>query len=449
MRSAAVPLLACLLASCGGDPSPSPGGSQPAAPASVCGDGVVQPPEECDDGNAKSDDGCLATCFRPSSFVPGDPHLHSYGCNFQKTPEELADLAEDAGLRVAAALVWGLGYESDRRYFTGQDHPDGRPGIVLHYDLEVSHFPAARGGHLVLLGLDSIDFSPRPFEEPHSGVPVLDWARAQGPSVVAGMAHAHLWPEDGLPQLPGGCCMPFELPVHAARGRLDFLAVERPGGYPLNPGAFRLWRSLQNSGFRVAAAGSSDYSCLNHGFFDRTPRTDVVMDESPSYGRWLDGLRLGRASLAIGRDNHMALRVNGVPMGGEARVRAGDTLTVSVESDLRDEADVDVLVNGSAIGHFHAEAGLQAASVKLTAQSSAWVFARSPRVMTNPVYVLVDGRPIRASPDDTCALLRGVEHVRRLSLDRGESAAAAAAAYDDAAAILGQRFVEAGGQSCS
>jgi len=447
MRPFLAALLGPLLFSCGG-------GALPAAPpsvatASTCGDGIVQAPEQCDDANARDDDGCLATCFHPSSFVSSDPHVHSYGCNFQRTPDELADLAQDAGLRVAAALVWGLGYESDRRYFTGRDYPHGRAGLLLHYDLEVARFPAAEGGHLVLLGLDSIDFSRHPFEEPHSGIPVADWARAQGPQVVVGMAHAHLWPDDGsFPGLPGGCCMPFELPVHAARGRLDFLAVERSGTFPLNRGAFLLWRALQNSGFRVAAAGSSDYSCLNHGFFDRTPRTDVVMDDTVSYGRWLDSLRRGRSSVVVGRRSHIGLRVNGAPMGDEVPARSGDTLVAAVETDFEDAADVELLVNGDVVGRFRAEAGLRAATVKLTAQGSAWVVARSPRAMTNAVYVVVDGRPIRASASDTCYLIRSVDHLRRLPLDRAESLGAALAAYNDAKAILQQRFSEAGGGSC-
>jgi cysteine-rich repeat protein len=449
MRTLPAAILGATLTSCGGGAPAPPVLAPPVEPAATCGDGVVQPPEECDDANVRSDDGCLATCFRPSSFVAGDPHLHSYGCNAQKTPEELADLVEDAGLRVAAALVWGLGYEVDSQYFTGRDYPDGRPGLVLHYDLEVSGFAAARGGHLVLLGLDSIDFSPRPFDEPRSGIPVMDWALAQGPGVVTGMAHAHLWPEgDAFPELPGGCCMPFELPVHAARGRLDFLAVERPGPFPLNAGAFRLWRALQNAGFRVAAAGSSDYSCLNHGFFDRTPRTDVVLDGNVTYARWLDGLRRGRASLAIGPDSHLGLRVNGVLMGGELEARSGDRLTVALESDLEEPAMVEVLVNGAVAGRVAMDAGRQAATLGLTAQAGAWIVARSPRAMTNPVYVLVDGRPIRASAEDACYLLRAVEHVRGLPLDRGESAAAAFAAYDEAAEILRQRFLEAGGGTC-
>jgi cysteine-rich repeat protein len=442
-------LLAGLLAvvSCSGSGgSTSPG--VPSAASAVCGDGVVQPPEQCDDANSRSDDGCLATCFRPSVFVAGDPHMHSYGCNAQKTPEELADLAEDAGLRVAAALVWGIGYGTDRPYFDGGDYPDGRPELVLHYDLEVSEFPAAKGGHLILLGLDSIDFSPHPFDSPHSGIPVAEWARRQ--AAVVGMAHTHLWPEgDAFPQLPGGCCMPFEVAVHAARGRLDFLAVERPGGFPLNPGAFRLWRALQNSGFRVAAAGSSDYSCLNQVFSEHTPRTDVVLDGDVSYSRWIDGLRRGAASLAVGRDSHLALRVNGIAMGGELSVRAGETLAVSVESDLDEAADVDVLVNGASAGRLRAEAGRQAATVRIGATGSAWIVARTPRVMTNPVYVLVDGRPIRASAEDTCYLIRDVAHVRRLDLDRRESAALASAAYDEADAVLRQRFAEAGGQACN
>lgn len=410
----------------------------------------MQPPEECDDANASNEDACLTSCYRPAVWVASDPHVHSWGCNAQVTPEELAGRLADARIQVGASLVWGLGFGQDRGFFTGRDHPTGRPGVVLHYDLEVSGFPAAKGGHLVLLGLGSIEFSPRPFDEPHSGIPVADWARAQGDRVVAGMAHAHLWPEDGaFPALPGGCCMPFELPVHAVRGRIDFLAVERPGGFPLNPGAFRLWKALQNSGVRIAIAGSSDYSCLNHGFFERTPRTDVLLEGRVTYDAWLGALRQGRTAVAWGADEHLGLRVEGVPIGGEVRARAGDTLRVSLETRFSAAADVQVLVNGSVAGGFRAEPGIQAAEVRLPAGPSAWISARSQRVMTSPVYVIVDGRPIRASAEDTCYLIRYVDHLRRLPLDRGESAGAAFAAYDDAEAILRQRFSEAGGVSCA
>ena len=34
----------------------------PQVSGSVCGDGILSPPEQCDDGNAKSGDGCSTTC---------------------------------------------------------------------------------------------------------------------------------------------------------------------------------------------------------------------------------------------------------------------------------------------------------------------------------------------------------------------------------------------------
>src|SRR5262245_10227656 len=93
-------LLCVLVVSCGDGGGTPDSSATPPALTATCGNNRVEAPEECDDGNARSDDGCLATCFLPSVFVAGDPHMHSFGCNAQETPEELAGRAEDAGLRV-------------------------------------------------------------------------------------------------------------------------------------------------------------------------------------------------------------------------------------------------------------------------------------------------------------------------------------------------------------
>ncbi len=148
--------------------------------------------------------------------------------------------------------------------------PYRRPSFILHYDLEVSHFAAARTGHLILLGLDSLAFSSDVFDIPQSGVPVVDWARQQ-PRAVVGMAHGQFWPSDGsFPVPPGGCCVPWEVVVHAARGRLDFLSMERT--LDAGPGTFLLWKAMQNAGFRVAIAGGSDWSCIS----ERLRRADAA-----------------------------------------------------------------------------------------------------------------------------------------------------------------------------
>src|SRR6185436_19957273 len=145
-----------LLAACGGGGSPSPTPSATAPPVpEVCGNGVVEGGEECDDGNADSDDGCLATCFRPMTWAEGDTHFHGHGCEGDLGPAELEAFITHRHLAFGSALVWGEGYQEDRPHFTGEDSAQSTPGHVLHYDLEVSKFAASHCGHLILLGLRS------------------------------------------------------------------------------------------------------------------------------------------------------------------------------------------------------------------------------------------------------------------------------------------------------
>jgi cysteine-rich repeat protein len=399
----------------------------------------VEGAEECDDGNASNADSCLATCTRPASFVSGDVHLHSQGCNDARvSPEELVLLMSEQGIDVGSVLVWGVGYELEQSLVTGRDHPESTPEQLLRYDLEVSHFEAARGGHLIALGLHSLDPSPDRFETP-TGTPIVDWAHAQG--ALVGMAHAQVWPVEGMPQPPGGCCMPWELPVHAARGRLDFLAVERPGVFPVDGGAFRLWKSLLNSGYRVPLAAGSDYTCLNHGGWSRTPHTDVLLDGDVTYAGFLGALRRGRSAVSLGRGQRLDLRAGGARLGDEVGVSSGQPLEVAVETRFGQAQDVEILVNGQVEGRFRADPGHQVGRVSLRLSSSAWIAARSRSVSTSAVYVLVDGREIRASAADACYLVR---YVRYLSSLRGRLAA-----YAEAEEDLLRRFAESGGTTCS
>jgi hypothetical protein len=234
--------------------------------------------------------------------------------------------------------------------------------------------------------------------------------------------------------------MPWELPVHAARERLDFLAVEKPGAFPVDGGAFRLWRSLLNAGFRIPLAAGSDHTCLNHDFGARTPHTDVLLDGDVSYPGFLDALRRGRSSVALGRQ-HLDLRVGGARIGDEVSLTRGESLDVAVETRFEKAQPVEILVNGRVEGRFSAAAGHQVGRVRLRPSSSSWIAARSRSVATSAVYAIVDGGEIRASAEDACDLLR---YVRYLSALRGRLAA-----YEEAEAELERRFSESGGRTCS
>jgi cysteine-rich repeat protein len=420
----------------------------------VCGNGIVEAGEECDDANAVNTDGCLTTCQRPVIWVPSDVHVHSTGCSSYASPGELAERLEGQGIHVGAALVWGTGHDEDAAFFTGRDHPLSGPGFILHYDLEVSHFNAAKTGHLVLLGLDSIRFSDDVFDTPGSGVPVVEWARRQ-PRAVVGMAHGEYWPGDGsFPVPPGGCCVPWEVVVHMARGRLDFLSMEvvPPGQGPVDAGTFRLWKAAQNAGFRVAIAGGSDWGCLTHEFGDDTPRTDVIVDGPLTYESWLLAIKAGRTAAARGAANHLNLRVEGHRLGEEVALSGPQDVTVTLETAGSGPAEVEVLVNGQPVIRVPVAAGVQVAQARAPITRSSWVAARSPHVLTSPVYVLVGGQPIRASADDACYLKRAVLDLEGLvtsgRLRLTESRDEALGAYAEAVAELERRFAESGGQSC-
>lgn len=434
----------------------APSGPSPATPpvAAVCGNGMVEAGEECDDANAGNADGCLTTCQRPVTWIPSDIHVHSTGCGRYTSPSDLAERVKGQGIQVAAALVWGVGYDDDGALFTGQDHPLSTPGFILHYDLEVSHFAAAKAGHLVLLGLDSLRFSEDVDNTPGSGVPVTEWARRQ-PRAVVGMAHGHYWPGDGsFPVPPGGCCVPWEAVVHVARGRLDFLSMEMvpPGQGAVDAGTFRLWKAAQNAGFRLAIAGGSDWSCLTHVFGDDTPRTDVIVDGPLTYEKWLAAIKAGRTAAANGAANRLNLRVEGRRLGEELLLLAPQDVTLQLETQGAAATDIEVLVNGELARRVPVAAGSQVAQVRVPVSRSSWIAARSPHVLTSPVYVLVGGQPIRASADDACYLWRSVEDLEGLvtsgRLRLTDTREEALRAYGEAVTELRRRFVESGGQAC-
>jgi hypothetical protein len=252
--------------------------------------------------------------------------------------------------------------------------------------------------------------------------------------------------------------MPWELPIHVARGRLQFLSTERRfagafrPGEPVDDVTFKLWSRLLGAGFRLPLAGASDYPCVTRALEARTLRTDVIVDAPRvTYDAWLDGLRNGRVAVGDGVPDRLHLRVSGVGVGGEAHAAAGATLPVWVESVFAQEAEVQVLANGQRVGSARVPAGRQATRLEIVLPRSAWVVAVSPHVMTSPVYVLVENRPIRVA-DDACYLLRYVDHLKTLvaerRLDLAGDAPAAVAAYDEARETLRARFREAGGETC-
>src|SRR5690606_13442180 len=119
------------------------------------------------------------------------------------------------------------------------------------------------------------------------------------------------------------------------------------------------------------------------------------------------------------------------------RARIGDTRKVPVE----------VIVNGevAARKEIEADGSEHALSFDVDIPHSSWVAVRIlPSVHTNPIFVIVDDQPIRASKKSAewCQQAVDVCWNSKQGLIRQEEQAAARKAYDEAAAIYARIMEE-------
>src|SRR5262245_3535756 len=112
--------------------------------AAVCGNGIVESPEACDDGGTVAGDGCSATCTleantciddvtgkqAPNNCTANDVQLgliadvqNSDGCDF---PGDTAQVKLQAGLRATSANRWDIGI------FVALDGGTARTGACHH-----------------------------------------------------------------------------------------------------------------------------------------------------------------------------------------------------------------------------------------------------------------------------------------------------------------------------
>jgi hypothetical protein len=423
-------------------------------------------------------------------WYSGDHHIHAAGCLHYETPTE-GVMPQDMmrhilgeGLNVGSVLTWGPSYYFQKQFFSGRDHPLSKPDHLMHYDVEVSGFPSSHCGHLVLLRLKDQDYpNTRVLEDwPTWDLPILKWAKSQG--AVVGFAHSGWGLEVKTDALPN-----YEMPrfdgiganefvVDVTHDAVDFIStVDTPSVWELN-----IWYHTLNSGFRTRISGETDFPCI---FGDRVGlgRSYVqLLQQQLGYGAWAEGIRAGRAYVSDGRSHLLDFRVNGQLLGtnnSELRLERAATVhvtaTVAARLDesasdsagvavaLRDrrydekpywdlerarigqsrEVPVQVIVNGEPVATRQIVAdGLPhelAWDVPLT--RSSWIALRIlPSSHTNPIFALVDGRPIRASRRSAEWCLNAVDQcwTQKSPKIASTERAAAALAYDHAREVYRQ-----------
>ena len=392
----------------------------------------------------------------------GDHHIHAAGCAHYMNPTEgvlPADmvrhtLGED--LKVGATLTWGPAFDTQKRFFTGRDDLVSRPPYLLHYDVEVSGFGSHQSGHLVLLRLkEQIHPGGTSYEHwPTLGLNTLRWAKRQG--AVCGPAHSGFGLEVNSSELPNYIVPPFNgiganeyimdvthevpgpdgKPVRA----VDFIStVDTPYVWELN-----IWYHTLNTGFRTRISGETDFPCV-YGEKVGLGRSYVKLDGKLDYADWCEGIHRGRNYVGDGRSHLLDFTVNDVRMGengSELRRSAAGPVKVHVRAaallnetpspergrrryqeqpywdierarigDTREVA-VELVVNGYPVAkqRLVADGALRDLTFDATIERSSWLAVRIlPSSHTNPIWVLVAGKPVRASRRSAEWCLKGVD----------------------------------------
>jgi hypothetical protein len=384
-------------------------------------------------------------------WYSGDHHIHAAGCSHYQnpsegvTPQDMDRQVRGEHLNVGCVLTWGPCYYYQKQFFRGrQDDPASKQNQLLHYDLEVSGFPSSHAGHLVLLNLKDQDYpgTKRIENWPTWDLPILRWGKAQGATV--GFAHSG-W---GL-QLLGDSLPNYNVPGFDGIGAneyivdvtypdtVDFISAgDTPYAWELN-----IWYQTLNVGFRTRISGETDFPCIYDSKVGEG-RLYAKIDAPLTYANWNNAIRSGATYVSDGRSHLMGFTVNGTAAGGTdpqlatpgnvgvevtasafldpqqdgkvrgipyeqkpywnlERARIGDTRTVPVE----------VVVNGIAVARQEivADGTVRKLNFDVPIQQSSWVAVRVlPSSHTNPVFVLVDGKPVRASRRSAQWCLAGV-----------------------------------------
>jgi hypothetical protein len=393
-------------------------------------------------------------------YWSGDHHIHAAGCKHYTNPTEGVHapdmmrhcVGED--LKIGANLTWGPCFDYQKQFFTGAEDKVSQYPYLLRYDIEVSGFGSHKSGHLCLLRLKD-QMYPGGESKDHWPTLCLNtyrWAKKQG--AVCGPAHSGWGLQNDTAELPSYQVPPFDgiganeyimdvtHQVEGPEGKpvpcVDFIStVDTPPSWELN-----IWYHTLNCGYRTRISGETDFPCI-YGERVGLGRGYFKVDGKLTYDQWVEGIRLGRGYVGDGKSHLIDFTVGGVELGShgsELKVGGPQTVRVTarVAAMLPAKADpkfarqlprheppfarqeigrpfwdlqwarqgesrnvkLELIVNGhpAASRMIAADGAMQNVSFDVKIERSSWVAMRIlPSSHTNPVFVIVGDRPIRAS----------------------------------------------------
>jgi hypothetical protein len=243
-----------------------------------------------------------------------------------------------------------------------------------------------------------------------------------------------------------------------------------------------MWYHTLSAGFRTRISGETDFPCV---YDERVglARSYFKPDGVLSYDNYVKALQLGRSYVTDGGSHILDFSVNGTEAGtgnSEVSLKRNQPIRVSAKvvarlSQQQDEAGaaianrsleeqpywhierarvgttqrvrVELIVNGEAVESsvLPADGSWKDITFNYTMKQSGWVALRIyPSSHTNPVFVHVDGTPVRVKRSaEWCRQVVDQCWKMKLPLIRETERAAAQAAYDEARKVYDKMIREA------
>jgi hypothetical protein len=218
-------------------------------------------------------------------------------------------------------------------------------------------------------------------------------------------------PNLNIPQMDGIGAQ--EVCVTTAMGVCDFISAMDTD----RVSEWNCWYHILNCGFPLKVSGETDFPCISGSrvgqgrVYVQLGKVDLV-----DYGKFCTGIAEGRSYVSDGYAHCFDLKLGTGTLGDTVKAKSGDKLPLTAkvvfDPDVKLETavggrqpaaktrKVELVVNGQVVESKEVPADQKPHEVKfdVTVPRSSWVALRTfPQMHTNPVFVSVDGKPIRAS----------------------------------------------------
>lgn len=421
-------------------------------------------------------------------WYSADHHVHAGGCSHYESPsagvrpDSMFRQAVGEDLNIACVLTWGPCWYHQKTFFEGQVSELSTSKNLIRYDVEVSGFPSSHAGHVCLVRLKEDDYpeTTKIEEWPSWTLPVLKWGKSQGG--VVGYAHSGwgLEPVTPTTELPNYVMAKFdgiganEYIVTTTQDAVDFISAgDTPPLWELN-----IWYHTLNCGFRTRISGETDFPCI---FDERVgmARSYAKLDGKLDFDTYQNMVKQGRSYVSDGKSHIIDFTVDKAQLGmNESELRLKTPKKVSIKAKvaayLPEQQDavgaaiakqsptskpywdierarvgtsrnvpVELIVNGKSVARQDIEASGKFSTVSFDypIEQSSWVALRVlASSHTNPIFVLVGDKPVRASKKSANWCVAAVDKCweQKNNLIREPDKADARAAYADAKAAYEQ-----------